>query len=195
MTLAGGRVVLALEGGHDLTTICDASEACVAALLGQEVRAPLLPAREIWILINGHFAKSKGLMLGTERTGQSWARYSGLYFCFCYLRPTWGHKVNFISRYLNYFNVMLIRCRKCNENKNPFQELFPCKRIIAAAVIRSPTVRLLHVGFHLLFYESSCCCFCPWLHFMLFTVLVFLLLLLKCWKWPVTSRPDPLWKV
>lgn len=38
MTLAGGRVVLALEGGHDLTAICDASEACVAALLGQEVR-------------------------------------------------------------------------------------------------------------------------------------------------------------
>lgn len=37
MTLAGGRVVLALEGGHDLTAICDASEACVSALLGLEV--------------------------------------------------------------------------------------------------------------------------------------------------------------
>uniref|UniRef100_A0A667WJK2 Histone deacetylase n=1 Tax=Myripristis murdjan TaxID=586833 RepID=A0A667WJK2_9TELE len=37
MTLAGGRVVLALEGGHDLTAICDASEACLAALLGQEL--------------------------------------------------------------------------------------------------------------------------------------------------------------
>nr|XP_043906893.1 histone deacetylase 4-like isoform X3 [Solea senegalensis] len=37
MTLTGGRVVLALEGGHDLTAICDASEACVAALLGQEL--------------------------------------------------------------------------------------------------------------------------------------------------------------
>ncbi|XP_065142540.1 histone deacetylase 7 isoform X3 [Paramisgurnus dabryanus] len=36
MTLAGGRVVLALEGGHDLTAICDASEACVSALLGLE---------------------------------------------------------------------------------------------------------------------------------------------------------------
>ncbi|KAL1022108.1 hypothetical protein UPYG_G00022280 [Umbra pygmaea] len=34
MTLAEGRVVLALEGGHDLTAICDASEACVSALLG-----------------------------------------------------------------------------------------------------------------------------------------------------------------
>uniref|UniRef100_A0A8D2N395 Histone deacetylase n=1 Tax=Zonotrichia albicollis TaxID=44394 RepID=A0A8D2N395_ZONAL len=36
MGLAGGRVVLALEGGHDLTAICDASEACVSALLGNE---------------------------------------------------------------------------------------------------------------------------------------------------------------
>lgn len=34
MTLAGGQLVLALEGGHDLTAICDASEACVGALLG-----------------------------------------------------------------------------------------------------------------------------------------------------------------
>lgn len=33
MTLAGGRLILALEGGHDLTAICDASEACVSALL------------------------------------------------------------------------------------------------------------------------------------------------------------------
>lgn len=38
MSLAGGRVVMALEGGHDLTAICDASEACVSALLGLEVR-------------------------------------------------------------------------------------------------------------------------------------------------------------
>uniref|UniRef100_A0A8C1YC78 Histone deacetylase n=1 Tax=Cyprinus carpio TaxID=7962 RepID=A0A8C1YC78_CYPCA len=36
MGLAGGRVVLALEGGHDLRAICDASEACVSALLGIE---------------------------------------------------------------------------------------------------------------------------------------------------------------
>ncbi|XP_061555911.1 histone deacetylase 5 isoform X2 [Phycodurus eques] len=34
MGLAGGRVVMALEGGHDLTAICDASEACVSSLLG-----------------------------------------------------------------------------------------------------------------------------------------------------------------
>ncbi|XP_067360202.1 histone deacetylase 7-like isoform X2 [Channa argus] len=37
MSLSGGRVVLALEGGHDLKAICDASEACVSALLGMEV--------------------------------------------------------------------------------------------------------------------------------------------------------------
>ncbi|KAK1166291.1 histone deacetylase 4-like isoform X1 [Acipenser oxyrinchus oxyrinchus] len=37
MGLAGGRVVLALEGGHDLTAICDASETCVSALLGNEL--------------------------------------------------------------------------------------------------------------------------------------------------------------
>ncbi|XP_026525443.1 histone deacetylase 5 isoform X2 [Notechis scutatus] len=37
MDLADGRVVLALEGGHDLTAICDASEACVSALLGIEL--------------------------------------------------------------------------------------------------------------------------------------------------------------
>ncbi|XP_074413969.1 histone deacetylase 5 isoform X4 [Zonotrichia albicollis] len=43
MMLAGGRVVLALEGGHDLTAICDASEACVTALLGLELE-PLDPA-------------------------------------------------------------------------------------------------------------------------------------------------------
>ncbi|NWH54972.1 HDAC5 deacetylase, partial [Fregata magnificens] len=43
MMLAGGRVVLALEGGHDLTAICDASEACVSALLGLEME-PLDPS-------------------------------------------------------------------------------------------------------------------------------------------------------
>ncbi|XP_043911097.1 histone deacetylase 5 isoform X2 [Protopterus annectens] len=37
MKLAGGRVVLVLEGGHDLTAICDASETCVSALLSNEL--------------------------------------------------------------------------------------------------------------------------------------------------------------
>ncbi|KAJ8404036.1 hypothetical protein AAFF_G00343860 [Aldrovandia affinis] len=37
MCLAGGRVVLALEGGHNLTGICDSAEACVSALLGMEM--------------------------------------------------------------------------------------------------------------------------------------------------------------
>lgn len=30
-------MVLVLEGGHDLTAICDASEACVSTLLGMQV--------------------------------------------------------------------------------------------------------------------------------------------------------------
>ncbi|XP_036426648.1 histone deacetylase 7 isoform X2 [Colossoma macropomum] len=39
MDLARGRVVLAVEGGHDLTPICDASEACVNALLENKVES------------------------------------------------------------------------------------------------------------------------------------------------------------
>ena len=33
-TLAGGKVALVLEGGYDLASICDSSEECVRALLG-----------------------------------------------------------------------------------------------------------------------------------------------------------------
>ncbi|XP_064106352.1 histone deacetylase 4-like isoform X8 [Macrobrachium nipponense] len=36
MTLARGKVVLALEGGYNLTSICDATEACVRALTSDE---------------------------------------------------------------------------------------------------------------------------------------------------------------
>ncbi|XP_051985922.1 histone deacetylase 5 isoform X2 [Xyrauchen texanus] len=36
MELAEGRVVLVLEGGYDLSTLCDASQACVNALVGNE---------------------------------------------------------------------------------------------------------------------------------------------------------------
>ncbi|XP_065309221.2 histone deacetylase 4 isoform X1 [Dermacentor albipictus] len=36
MTLAKGKLVLALEGGYDLPSICDCSQECVAALLGDE---------------------------------------------------------------------------------------------------------------------------------------------------------------
>ncbi|KAF3823993.1 hypothetical protein GH733_008278 [Mirounga leonina] len=74
MGLAGGRIVLALEGGHDLTAICDASEACVSALLGNEVGGPrglgLLCARargpDLLQLCSG-----SGLML------TRWTRLSG----------------------------------------------------------------------------------------------------------------------
>ena len=37
MTLAGGKVVMVLEGGYDLPSICDASELSVQALMGDEV--------------------------------------------------------------------------------------------------------------------------------------------------------------
>uniref|UniRef100_A0ABD2W3X1 Histone deacetylase n=1 Tax=Trichogramma kaykai TaxID=54128 RepID=A0ABD2W3X1_9HYME len=36
MTLANGKVVLALEGGYDLATICDSAQECVRALLGDK---------------------------------------------------------------------------------------------------------------------------------------------------------------
>ncbi|XP_056316154.1 histone deacetylase 7 isoform X2 [Danio aesculapii] len=36
MELAEGRVVLVLEGGYELGSLCDASQACVSALLGNE---------------------------------------------------------------------------------------------------------------------------------------------------------------
>eukprot|EP01012_Entosiphon_sulcatum_P067402 TRINITY_DN97092_c0_g1_i1.p1 TRINITY_DN97092_c0_g1~~TRINITY_DN97092_c0_g1_i1.p1 ORF type:complete len:450 (+),score=50.19 TRINITY_DN97092_c0_g1_i1:569-1918(+) len=40
LPLAGGKVVLALEGGYNLKSIAECSEACLAALLGQEAPAP-----------------------------------------------------------------------------------------------------------------------------------------------------------
>lgn len=43
MQLADGKVVLALEGGYDLTAICDSAQECVKALLGDEL-APLSEA-------------------------------------------------------------------------------------------------------------------------------------------------------
>lgn len=35
MDVAGGHVVMALEGGYSLPSLCDAAEACVKALLGE----------------------------------------------------------------------------------------------------------------------------------------------------------------
>ncbi|CAH0692108.1 unnamed protein product [Spodoptera exigua] len=40
--LAGGRVVLALEGGYDLPAMCDCAQECVRALLGERGAAPAL---------------------------------------------------------------------------------------------------------------------------------------------------------
>lgn len=38
MDLAEGNVVMALEGGYSLPSLCDAAEACVKALLGEKVK-------------------------------------------------------------------------------------------------------------------------------------------------------------
>jgi acetoin utilization deacetylase AcuC-like enzyme len=38
MSLADGKIVLALEGGYELSAITDAAEMCVKALSGDEVR-------------------------------------------------------------------------------------------------------------------------------------------------------------
>ncbi|XP_072309027.1 histone deacetylase 7-like [Eucyclogobius newberryi] len=46
MSLAGGRVVLALEGGHQLQALCDSAEACVSALLRMEVESMSLAVLE-----------------------------------------------------------------------------------------------------------------------------------------------------
>lgn len=89
MGLAGGRVVLALEGGHDLTAICDASEACVSALLGNEVGGPRpaplsrslhichshprggLPTRQDCLVVAGSgWAKGQLEAMSPERTAE-----------------------------------------------------------------------------------------------------------------------------
>nr|XP_035955239.1 histone deacetylase 7 isoform X3 [Halichoerus grypus] len=82
MSLAGGAVVLALEGGHDLTAICDASEACVAALLGNKVdplseegwkQKPNLNAiRSLEAVIRVH-SKYWGCMQRLASCPESWA--------------------------------------------------------------------------------------------------------------------------
>ena len=38
MDLAGGHVVMALEGGYSLPSLCEAAESCVKALLGEKVK-------------------------------------------------------------------------------------------------------------------------------------------------------------
>ena len=39
MTLADGKVILVLEGGYHLPSICDSAEMCVKALLGEYIPA------------------------------------------------------------------------------------------------------------------------------------------------------------
>lgn len=37
MSLANGKIVLALEGGYEVTAICDSAEMCLKALLGKNI--------------------------------------------------------------------------------------------------------------------------------------------------------------
>lgn len=37
MSLADGKIILALEGGYEMTAICDSVEMCMRALLGQDL--------------------------------------------------------------------------------------------------------------------------------------------------------------
>jgi len=37
MSLAGGKVVLALEGGYEISAICDSAEMCMRALQGMDI--------------------------------------------------------------------------------------------------------------------------------------------------------------
>ncbi|XP_031467925.1 histone deacetylase 5-like [Phasianus colchicus] len=77
MTLAGGRVVLALEGGHDLTAICDASEACVTALLGLELE----PLDESLLQqkpnVNAVATLEKVIEIQSEPLGGTWGSWGG----------------------------------------------------------------------------------------------------------------------
>ncbi|KAG9509319.1 Histone deacetylase 5, partial [Fragariocoptes setiger] len=56
MSLADGKIVLALEGGYEIKSICDSATACLSTLLGDQIqpiseqewrRQPCLPAKEI----------------------------------------------------------------------------------------------------------------------------------------------------
>ena len=42
MTLADGRVAMALEGGYDLNSMCDSTEMCLRALLGEQVNIVII---------------------------------------------------------------------------------------------------------------------------------------------------------
>ncbi|XP_021103088.1 histone deacetylase 4 isoform X3 [Heterocephalus glaber] len=82
MGLAGGRIVLALEGGHDLTAICDASEACVSALLGNELEP--LPEKVLQQRPNANAVRSMEKVV--EIHGKYWR-------CLHRLSSTVGHSL------------------------------------------------------------------------------------------------------
>ena len=50
MSLAEGKVVLALEGGYDKQSLCDCSEMCINALINRQI--PSFPAQVLDALPN-----------------------------------------------------------------------------------------------------------------------------------------------
>ncbi|XDV35640.1 hypothetical protein PO909_005542 [Leuciscus waleckii] len=88
MELAEGRVVLVLEGGYDLISLCDASQACVSALVGNEPealtekelqRSPCanaIKSLETVLRFQSRYWRSASLMLKTQSFGKGERRYS-----------------------------------------------------------------------------------------------------------------------
>lgn len=90
-------MVLALEGGHDLTAICDASEACVAALLGQEVRGSLGRHAREEILMEGSVLQTKqmgrqGVLVVTQAVFSISCQCAYLHFGFEYNNTCQEHE-------------------------------------------------------------------------------------------------------
>eukprot|EP00794_Sanderia_malayensis_P003589 gene3589-4094_t len=56
MALANGRIMLSLEGGYSLPSLCDAAEGCTRALLGEEI--PALPEESLNKRPNSNALKS-----------------------------------------------------------------------------------------------------------------------------------------
>ena len=89
MSLAGGKIVLVLEGGYDQTGICDCSEMCLTALLGEELpgvaeeelnRSPCKPALET---LESTINIQQGMVLLNFYITPRWD-FNVSMFCFCF---------------------------------------------------------------------------------------------------------------
>lgn len=154
MTLAGGRVVLALEGGHDLTAICDASEACVAALLGQEVSG------RMWILINDlYISIEESLLKKIDETKCVWFSSLVLNLLLRYFRPTCGCEVSLITGDFIHFNPVLI-CRVGSVMENQTNKQKKQNNILfRGQICTNPTQMYHYISCNLVSYFFHMCDF------------------------------------